>query len=131
MEFFCEHCKKVELNKSIDIIFCQPKILVLILDRGKAKKFKGKVEIKIDLDLENIINKNEISNKFNSKYKLIGVSTHTGTSSPSGHYTACCYTDNCKYYYFSDTYVNGIKDDKKVEELINENEAYLLFYKRL
>lgn len=136
-EFFCEKCKKVEENKSIDIIYRSPTILVLILDRGKSKKFKGKVKIKIDLDLTNFIfnekkegNKTRYKNSVN--YKLIGVSTHSGTSSPSGHYTACCLADDGKYYFFSDTYVNEIKGDKeKIEKIINENEAYLLFYRIL
>ena len=136
-EFFCEKCKKIEDNKSIDIIYLPPKILVLILDRGKAKKFKGKVEIKIDLDLTDLIYKeNNQRDKYrykkSNKYKLIGVSTHSGTSSASGHYTAICLTDNGKYYYFSDTFVGEIEGDKeKVEKRINENEAYLLFYRRL
>ena len=60
-----------------------------------------------------------------SKYELISVSTHSGTSSSSGHYTACCLIDNGDYYYFSDTYVQKVDKNK-----IYENEPYLLFYRR-
>ena len=126
VSFFCGKCNKEEVNNSYDIIYVPPKILVLILDRGKGKKFRGKIDFKVDLDLNNLIDKKENSNIFNSKYKLIGVCTHSGKSSSSGHYTACCLADDGKYYYFSDTFVEKVK-----EKNLYENEPYLLFYKRL
>ena len=122
--FYCSICKKEENNNTNDMIFEPPKILVLILDRGKGKRFKGKVTFEDELDIKDYIDKDNY--KINSKYKLIGVSTHSGTSSSSGHYTACCLTDNGDYYYFSDTYCHKIKDMNK----LNENEPYLLFYQQ-
>ena len=122
--FYCSICKKEENNNTNDMIFEPPKILVLILDRGKGKRFKGKVTFEDELDIKDYIDKDNY--KINSKYKLIGVSTHSGTSSSSGHYTACCLTDNGDYYYFSDTYCYKIKDMNK----LNENEPYLLFYQQ-
>ena len=65
------------------------------------------------------------NNQYNTKYNLIGVCTHSGTSSSSGHYTARCLTDNNKYYYFSDINVREID-----EEDLYEDEPYLLFYRR-
>ena len=124
--FFCDKCKVTEENITNDKIFVPPKIFVLVLDRGHGKTFRGKVSFKTDLDLEGLIDKEENKNTFNTKYRLIGVSTHSGRSSSSGHYTACCLTDDEKYYYFSDTYVNEAKENE-----IYENEPYLLFYKRL
>ena len=121
--FYCSVCKKTENNNARDLIYQPPEILVLILDRGKGKKFKGKVSFEIDLDIKDYMDKEGYN--LNSKYKLIGVSTHSGTSSSSGHYTACCLTDNGQYYYFSDTYVNYVDINK-----LNKDEPYLLFYKQ-
>ena len=98
---------------------------VLIIDR-RGKKFRGKVEFKPYLNLENSIDKKENNNIFNPNYKLIGVCTHSGNSSASGHYTACCLADDGNYYYFSDTLVEKVKLEK-----IYEDEPYLLFYRRL
>ena len=124
--FYCSKCKTNENNLSVEKIYKPPKILVLILDRGKGKKFKGKVNFTIDLDLLNYIDMDENDGEFSTKYKLISVLTHSGVSSASGgHYTACCLTDNGSYYYFSDTFVKEIQ-----EEILFRNEPYLLFYGR-
>ena len=123
--FFCDKCKDTEENNSNDVIFVPPKIFVLVLDRGHGKTFRGKIDFKTDIDLEGLIDKKDNTNKFSTKYKLIGVSTHAGRSSSSGHYTACCLSDNGKYYYFSDTFVEEVS-----ERSIYDNEPYLLFYKR-
>ena len=124
--FYCSKCERTEINLSEEKIFRPPKILVLILDRGKGKKYKGKVDFQINIDLQNYIDRNENNYEFSTKYKLISALTHSGLSSPSGgHYTASCLTDNGKYYYFSDTYVKEI-----TEQYLFINEPYLLFYER-
>ena len=124
--FYCSKCEQTEINSSEEKIFRLPKILVLILDRGKGKKYKGKVDFQINIDLQNYIDRNENNYEFSTKYKLISALTHSGLSSPSGgHYTASCLTDNGKYYYFSDTYVKEI-----TEQYLFINEPYLLFYER-
>jgi ubiquitin C-terminal hydrolase len=94
------------------------------LDRGHGKVFQDDVEIYKYLDLRNIID--EKNYKYSSLYKLISISTHSGSSSASGHYTACCLADDGFYYYFSDIFV-----DKVNEKTLYQNEPYLLFYKRL
>ena len=57
---------------------------------------------------------------------MICISTHTGSSSPTGHYTARCLTENNVYYYFSDTERYQINEDK-----IFGGDPYILFYKRI
>jgi len=123
-EFYCSECKKVHEGNAYEKIYRPPKILVVVLDRGFGKTFKGYVEIDKYLDLKNKIDEEKYD--YSCLYKLICVSTHSGTSSSSGHYTACCLADNNKYYYFSDTYVHEI-DEKE----ITQNEPYLLFYQQL
>ena len=76
------------------------------------------------MDLNKIIN--EENYEYSSFYQLISVSTHSGTSSSSGHYTARCLTDNNTYYYFSDK--NVIQIDR---QYLFTDEPYILFYKRI
>ena len=128
--FFCSKCRKTHKNNYIEKIYRLPEILVIALDRGYGKAFQGKVEFNIELnlnkDLNNCIDKDNKENNKNIFYKLICISTHSGSSSAGGHYTACCLTDNGKYYYFSDTYVHEIK-----EKHLYDDEPYLLFYKKI
>ena len=122
-DFFCGRYNKIENDNAEEIIYEPPKILVLILDSRHGKQFIGMVDFKKDLDIRNYMDSE--NNQCNTKYKLIGVCTHSDTSSSSDHYTARCLSDNNKYYYFSDTNVREID-----EEDLYEDEPYLLFYKR-
>ena len=78
------------------------------------------------MELKDYINEENFEKEYSSSYKLICVSTHSGSSSSSGHYTARCLADNNKFYYFSDSYVQEIKDDNE----LFTNEPYLLFYQQ-
>ena len=98
--------------------------MVIILDRGHGKTFKGKVVINSYLDLKNCIDEEKYEES--TFYKLICVSTHSGSSSEIGHYTARCLTDNNTYYYFSDTQNHQINEDD-----LFDDEPYILFYKRV
>ena len=122
--YYCPTCKKAHNAKATESIYKPPKILAIVLERGKSKKFKEKFQFKSEvLELEKIIEKNYPYYK--TLYQLIAVSTHSGSSSSSGHYTACCLAKNGKYYYFNDSVVKEIS----LEELY-ENDPYILFYVR-
>ena len=108
-EFYCSECQKGQKGNAYEKIYRPPKILLIILDRGHGKIFKGEIEINKYLDIKNIIDEEKY--QYSCLYKLICISTHSGTSSSSGHYTACCLADNNKYYYFSDTYVHEIDEN--------------------
>ena len=121
--FHCSLCQKIENNISEDKIYSPPKILIVILDRGKGKSFKGNISFGNDLDLKEYIDEENYT--YNSKYKLISLITHSGSSSASGHYTACCLTDNGKNYYFND------QNADEIDNLLNYNgDPYILFYRR-
>ena len=123
--YYCENCKIVHEFKTNDSIYELPKILVLILDRGKEKAFKVKFEFNSEiLDLKYYMHEKNYK-KEDTYYQLFGLSTHAGLSSAEGHYTACCLADNGNYYYFSDTFVKEINLDR-----LYENEPYLLFYRK-
>ena len=121
--FYCKRCKETHNGSEYQRIYRPPKILIIILDRGNGKAFQGEVEINKQLRLKNIIDEEKY--EYSDIYDLICVSTHEGESSSKGHYTACCKTDNDKYYYFSDTYVEEIN-----EESLCHDEPYLLFYRQ-
>ena len=81
--FYCNTCNKIEVGNCREKIFRPPKILVIILDRGHGKIFKGKIKICNYLDLKFCIDDDNY--KDSKLYKLICISTHTGSSSPNGH----------------------------------------------
>ena len=123
-EFYCPKCKKVHLAEAKDSFYRPPKVLAIVLDRGKGKTFKGQFKFNSEiLALNNYISENNY--KYEDIYQLLGVASHSGSSSPSGHYTACCLADDGEYYYFSDSRVKKIT----LNELY-ENDPYLLFYIR-
>ena len=125
--FFCNICKETHVNIAQEKIYRPPKILAIVLDRGKGKVFRDKVKFNTELNLEKYID--EKNYRYSSYYVLIGVITHSGDSSARGHYTACCLTDlndNNSYYYFSDEYKQQIDKNK-----LNKNEPYILFYQNV
>lgn len=122
--FDCQNCFRREENLSYDIIYLPPKIMVLILDRGKEKRFRGNVTFQYHLDINDLIDINENKNKFNTKYILIGALMCSGDNY-TGHYEAFCLNENGKYYHFKDKYVQQIN-----EITLNKYGNCLLFYKR-
>ena len=125
--FYCGLCEKIQENKCQNKIYRPPEILVIILDRGKGKKFEEKVDFETKINLTELTEIDENDYKYNTSYKLIGISTHSGDSSAKGHYTACCLNDKDDYYYyFSDDYVKKIDDENE----LYDDEPYLLFYQR-
>ena len=101
-----------------------PEILIIILNRGKGIEFDVKIIFEEELNLRNYIQFND-----KSSYQLIGVITHIGESSMSGHFIAYCkdpITD--KWYKYNDAMVNEVENFQK--EVINFAMPYLLFYQR-
>ena len=65
--FYCQYCKTTHLGEASEKIYRPPKILVIILDRGHGKTFKGNIEIKKSLDLESFITEENYESKFSTK----------------------------------------------------------------
>ena len=124
--FYCHLCEIIQENKCQNKIYRPPEILVIILDRGKGKIFEEQVDFKTKIDLGELTEIDEYGYKYNTSYKLIGISTHSGDSSSKGHYTAYCLNDKNEYYYFSDDYVEKIDNEKE----LYDDQPYLLFYQR-
>ena len=103
-----------------------PEILIIILNRGKGIEFNIKINFEEYLDLSNYI---EYKNT-GCNYKLIGVITHIGESSMSGHFIAYC-RDPIKedWYKYNDAIVNKVENFQN--EVINFAMPYLLFYQKI
>ena len=125
--FFCNLCKMTQTNNSVNGIYSPPEILTIILDRGHGKTFKGTVEFDKEINIKKYIDKSNKKGKIDFLYKLICICTHTGDSSSKGHYTSCCLNENGKFYYFSDEYVEEIKDENE----LYDDEPYILFYQKI
>ena len=128
-QFYCSICKKVVKGNSNEKIFYPPEILIIILNRGHGKTFKGYVSIDTILDISEFIDmegRGRSGYDNNTYYRLICSCNHSGKSSPTGHYTATCYNEEKEsYYYYSDKYF------KKIKTFKYSGEPYMLFYKRI
>jgi len=124
-QIYCNRCNKLLDAKGENRIFSSPHVLILILNRGKANKFDCDVEFEENLNIEKYVD----SKQCPTKYKLIGVISHFGESSMSGHFIADCRHFDGKWYTFNDSIVTGpnFKYTKKGTPyiLFYENEDYI------
>ena len=121
---YCNNCK-INCNASMyTYLVTGPEILILLLNRGKGIQFDVKISFEENLNLYNYIEYKDTG--FN--YILIGVITHIGESSMSGHFIAYCRDPITeKWFKYNDAIVTEIKDFK---EVINFAMPYLLFYQK-
>ena len=121
-KYYCNNCKRL-VNAEI---FCKiidlPNYLILNIDYGKNKIYDVKQLIfSHEIDLKNYLGY-YFGQK--SKFKLIAVCTHIGSSGAYGHYIAYCLNNqNGCWYKFNDSSCN--MSDKYS---LNENSPYLLIY---
>ena len=123
------YCNRCRINCDCTMwtyLVTGPEILIIILNRGKGIEFNIKINFEEYLDLSNYI---EYKNT-GCKYKLIGVITHIGESSMSGHFIAYC-RDPIKddWYKYNDAIVNKVENFQN--EVTNFAMPYLLFYQKI
>ena len=119
-QFYCHECNTTVTGESYEKIIIPPKILIIILNRGKGKTINNKVNFGNILDISNFIDDSQ--DYKNIYYELIGSCNHSGDSSPSGHYTSTCLYER-KFYLFNDTQIKPLKYFKHL------GEPYILFYR--
>ncbi len=127
-QFYCSKCCCTHTNTSRDKLLSLPKVLTLILNRGKGKQFVDKVDFDETINIQKYVDDTFIKPK-NRKYnyKLIGVSTHLGSSSNCGHYIAYCFREKeNQYFCFNDEYARMISFDE-----LKHGEPYILFYEQI
>ena len=123
---YCNNCKQISSCYMYTNLIIGPEILILLLNRGKGIEFNVKIDFSEYLNLQNYIeNKNT-----GYQYRLIGVITHIGESSMSGHFIAYCLDPiTLKWYKYNDAIVNEVANFQN--EVINFAMPYLLFYQKI
>ena len=123
---YCNFCK-INCDASMTSYLCTgPEILILLLNRGKGIEFNVKMTFDENLNLYNYIELKETG----YNYQLIGVITHIGESSMSGHFIAYCKDPiDEKWYKYNDSIVTEVNNFYK--EVIDFAMPYLLFYKKI
>ena len=119
-KIYCNNCNKYSDARTKNDIYKAPKVLILILNRGKGNSFKCDVDFEKELDISSFV-----SNPNNSptKYNLIGVICHLGESSMNGHFLAYCKHFDDNWYLFNDGIVTSEGEAKKYKGI-----PYILFY---
>ena len=123
---YCNYCKANCNGTMTTYLVTGPEILILLLNRGKGIEFNIKINFVEFLDLTNYIQ------YYNTgcKYKLIGVITHIGESSMSGHFISYCRDPiNENWYKYNDAIVSEVNNFQN--EVINFAMPYLLFYQKI
>ena len=124
--FFCNNCGGLKEAIMKTNLMTGPEVLIIILNRGKGIEFDVKINFTEVLDLSNYIEKKDTG----CRYQLIGVITHLGESSMSGHFIAYCRDpiNKTSWYKYNDAIVSDVSDFKK--EVIDFAMPYLLFYQK-
>ena len=123
---YCNNCKETYPCSMGSELITGPEVLILILNRGKGIEFDVKINFTETLNLYNYIQYNNTG----YNYKLIGVITHLGESSMSGHFIAYCRDPlhNDKWYKYNDAIVSEVNNFQN--EVMNYAMPYLLFYQK-
>ena len=123
---YCNYCRKsCDFTMTTYLVTC-PQILIIILNRGKGKEYDIKINFDQSLNLNNYIE--YVNTGYN--YELIGVITHIGESSMSGHFIAYCKDPiSNKWHKYNDAIVTEVNNFQ--EEVINFAMPYLLFYQKV
>ena len=125
-KFYCNNYNQLYDSLYISKIFSSPKILILILDRGKHNKYDLKLDFKEDLDISQFVLKRD---QTKITYSLYGVITYIDQSFPNAHFVALCKSpiDN-KWYRYDDDIVKPIKNVNN--DIIEFGTPYILFYEK-
>jgi ubiquitin C-terminal hydrolase len=130
---YCNHCQNLCNAYHQQLIYTTPRILILVLNRGKNNMdYQGNFQFDSEIDLTNIlVNKN---NQF-KKYFLIGVITHLGESGDSGHFIAYCRNKRREYFQcYNDSVVCKLKKNDNAygknqsDNIYEKKTPYILFY---
>ena len=102
-QIYCNKCQKMRDAVEKTKIFSSPHVLILVLNRGRGNSFDCDVDFKETLNISKYVENKDVP----VNYQLIGVISHLGESSMSGHFIADCRHFDGKWYSFSDRSVTG------------------------
>jgi len=130
---YCNNCKGLTDGVHQQSIYELPKVLIIILNRGKNNEdFNEEFDFPVILDLRN---KNVIANQNSPHlFYLCGIITHLGESSSGGHFIAYCRNNqNSNFTFYNDSIVSEASIESaisaKISDNVNEKRTpYILFY---
>jgi len=123
---YCNVCKQLYDSIYMSKIFVSPKILVIILNRGRGNIYDVKLDFNEIIDITQFVQQKDCPQLI---YNLYGVITHIGQSGPNAHFVASCKSpiDN-QWYRYNDAFVNPINNLQK--DVIEFGTPYILFYQK-
>ena len=125
--YYCNKCRNTTNCSYVSKLSVLPNIIIIILNRGKGLQYK----VNISFENENLgLGKYVEYCTDESIYELIGLVTHYGDSSASGHFIARCKSpiDN-EWYLYNDQIVEKIGYFNNVS--FAQGNPYILFYKKI
>ncbi len=125
---YCNICRQLSNSEYTSKIYSAPKVLILILNRGKNNMYNVKLNFNQEIDITNYV-ATECPNRKDRcwKYQLFGVITHIGASGPNAHFVASCKLPNTnKWFRYNDAYVTSIKDFQ--QDVYDFATPYILCY---
>ena len=126
-DYYCNICNKQCNCNYISKFSIMPNIIIIILNRGRGLEHK----VNISFQNENLgLNKFVEYFKEDSLYELVGLVTHYGDSSASGHFMARCKSPiDDEWYLYNDSIVQKIGYFNN--ETFAQGNPYILFYKKI
>ena len=123
---YCNYCKRTCTSQMRTVLTTGPRILILLLNRGKGIEFNVKINFTEQLNISKYL-------QFNNQgflYQLIGVISHLGESGMGGHFIAYCRDPiTGQWNKYNDSIVTVV--DNFQNEVINFAMPYLLFYQQI
>ena len=120
-EIYCNNCHRSSKANIYPRLFSTPKILCIVLNRGRGNVYKIDVDFPEIFDMAPFVT---FPNNYRY-YELIGVITHLGESGASGHFIAICKSRvNRQWYFFND----DIALPCTFNDALNKGTPYILFY---
>ena len=130
---YCNKCGCLTNGKHQQQIYSLPKVLIIILNRGKDNKdFNEQFDFPVTLDFsdKNII----IRKDTNQLFYLCGIVTHLGESGTGGHFIAYCRNGpDAQFYCYNDAAVTPAKEEDAVKTNTSRRDSekiipYILLY---
>ena len=124
-QIYCNNCNSSQNAVTYNKLYNCPEVLTIILNRGKGLEFDVQFKFPMFINISKYVE----DKNCNPNYELIGIITHLGESSMSGHFIAYCKSPNDNNWYcYNDAQVN--KCTQAVNEINSFGIPYVLFYQK-
>ena len=120
-QIYCNNCKQMANSENNTTLLVGPKVLIINLNRGKGLQFNVTIDFNEYINISDFL----FFKKPYINYELIGVVTHFGPSSDSGHFIAFCKSFVDKRWY---KYNDAIVTPCSFQDTKNTGVPYILFY---